>query len=210
MAEKVNETVKIPNIFAKLAAMRVELQNAGINKSGYNDYSKYSYYELSDFLPVINKIALEHGVFNFYELLEGKAVLHVMDFETKEQIDFEIPIAELSMKGANAIQNVGGLTTYTRRYLYMIAYEVAENDEFDPQENNQPVEEKAENVLISEVHILTLKSVLEKKGVEEEKILDRYGKDKIENLTMEDFMKAMKALEKTPDLQAQNVDLGFN
>ena len=52
-----------------------------------------------------------------------------------------IPIAELTLKGANAIQNVGGLTTYTRRYLYMIAFEIAENDEFDP---NQQVPDKVQ------------------------------------------------------------------
>ena len=211
MAEK-NETAKITNIFAKLASMRVELQNAGINKSGYNDYGKYSYYELSDFLPKINEIALNHGVFNFYELLEDTAVLHIMDFETKEQIDFKIPLAEINLKGANAIQNVGGLTTYTRRYLYMIAYEIAENDEFDPNESNQkpePMEENPQNVLVKDVHVKTLLTVMQKKGVTQEKITSRYQKDSMEALTMEDFMKAMKGLEQMPDIEEKPVDLGF-
>lgn len=211
MAEK-NETAKITNIFAKLASMRVELQNAGINKSGYNDYGKYSYYELSDFLPKINEIALNHGVFNFYELLEDTAVLHIMDFETKEQIDFKIPLAEINLKGANAIQNVGGLTTYTRRYLYMIAYEIAENDEFDPNESNQkpePMEENPQNVLVKDVHVKTLLAVMQKKGVTQEKITSRYQKDSMEALTMEDFMKAMKGLEQMPDIEEKPVDLGF-
>lgn len=212
MAEK-NETAKITNIFAKLASMRVELQNAGINKSGYNDYGKYSYYELSDFLPKINEIALNHGVFNFYELLEDTAVLHIMDFETKEQIDFKIPLAEINLKGANAIQNVGGLTTYTRRYLYMIAYEIAENDEFDPNESNQkpePMEENPQNVLVKDVHVKTLLAVMQKKGVTQEKITSRYQKDSMEALTMEDFMKAMKGLEQMPDIEEKPVNLGFN
>lgn len=207
------EAKNISKILAKMAEMRVELQNAGISKSGYNDYGKYSYYELSDFLPKINEIALNHGVFNFYELLDDKAVLHIIDIETNDHIDFAIPLAEISLKGANAIQNVGGLTTYTRRYLYMIAYEVAENDEFDKQESNQKpeeIEEDPKNVLVGEVHILTLKSVLKKKGIDESKILERYKKARIEELTMEDFMKAMSGLEKTADLPEQPVDLGFN
>ena len=214
--EAKKEETKNLNIFAKLAAMRVELQNSGIKKTGRNDYGNYDYYELSDFLPKINEIALKYGVFNLYELLEDKAVLHIMDYETKEQIDFYIPLAEINLKGANAIQNVGGLTTYTRRYLYMIAYEVAENDEFDSAKSNVPKEEEPKeidpkDVLVEEVHVKTLESVMKKKGVSQDKILERYKKTSIEELTMEDFMRAMSALEKMQDtVKEENVDLGFN
>lgn len=204
------EENKVQNIYEKLAEMRVELQNSEIKKSGYNDYGKYSYYELSDFLPKINEIALNHGVFNLYELKENEAVLHVMDFETGEEISFRIPLAEINLKGANAIQNIGGLTTYTRRYLYMIAYEVAENDEFDPQENNEPKSPDPKDVLVKDVHVKTLESVMKKKGVAAEKILERYKKSSLEEMTMEDFMKAMKGLEQMQDIEEKPVDLGFN
>lgn len=201
---------KKKSIYEKLGEMRVELQNCEIKKSGYNEYGKYNYYELSDFLPKINEIALKHGVFNLYELKESEAVLHVMDIETVEKISFRIPIAEINLKGANAIQNIGGLTTYTRRYLYMIAYEVAENDEFDPQENNEPKEIDPKDVIVKEVHVKTLESVMKKKGVTADKILDRYKKSSLDELTMEDFMKAMKGLETMKDIEEKPVDLGFN
>jgi hypothetical protein len=38
---------------------------------------------------------------------------------------------ELDIKGANAMQSLGGIETYQRRYLYMSALDITENDMFD-------------------------------------------------------------------------------
>ena len=111
-----------------------------------------------------------------------------------------IPIAELTLKGANAIQNVGGLTTYTRRYLYMIAFEIAENDEFDP---NQQVpdkvqeEEKKKEInkkTISEKDVNALCAAIEKAHVSPEAVLDKYGVNTYNEMTFENFMDAMNIL----------------
>lgn len=48
------------NVLRALQEIRVALIEADIKKSGHNDYSNYDYFELSDFLPVIQKLALEH------------------------------------------------------------------------------------------------------------------------------------------------------
>lgn len=198
------------NIYKKLAEMRVELQNCDIKKSGYNEYGKYNYYEMADFLPYINEIAKNHNVFNLYELQAEKAILKVMDLEEDGcAIEFSIPIAEIAIKGANSMQNIGGVTTYTRRYLYMIAYEIAENDTFDAQVDEPEPEMDPNKILVNETHVTTLKATMEKKGVTESKILERVGKEKLEDMTMLDFMKSMEGLKKTPDMQEQKVDLGL-
>lgn len=198
------------NIYKKLAEMRVELQNCDIKKSGYNEYGKYNYYEMADFLPYINEIAKNHNVFNLYELQAEKAILKVMDLEEDGcAIEFSIPIAEIAIKGANSMQNIGGVTTYTRRYLYMIAYEIAENDTFDAQVAEPEPEMDPNKILVNETHVTTLKATMEKKGVTESKILERVGKEKLEDMTMLDFMKSMEGLKKTPDAQEQKVDLGL-
>ena len=46
-------------IFEKLNEARLRFQNAGIQKSGKNAYAGYTYYELSDILPAVNKLANE-------------------------------------------------------------------------------------------------------------------------------------------------------
>lgn len=165
---------------------------------------------MADFLPYINEIAKNHNVFNLYELQAEKAILKVMDLEEDGcSIEFSIPIAEIAIKGANSMQNIGGVTTYTRRYLYMIAYEIAENDTFDAQVAEPEPEMDPNKILVNETHVATLKATMEKKGVPESKILERVGKEKLEDMTMLDFMKSMEGLKKTPDAQEQKVDLGL-
>lgn len=193
------------NVYRALQAMRVELQEKDIKKSGHNDYGHYDYFELADFLPDINKLALEHNIVCIYEITDKDAILHIADMEDYEnRIDFRIPIAELTLKGANAIQNVGGLTTYTRRYLYMIAFEIAECDEFDP---NQHVEDTAkkqaiQQETISDKDVNALCSLIEKKGVTNESVLDRYHVNTFDELTFSQFNSAMKILNSMKDKEA--------
>lgn len=192
--------VKKVNVYRALQSMRVALQEKDIKKSGHNDYAKYDYFGLSDFLPEINKLALEYNIVCVYEITDKDAILHVADMEDFEnRIDFRIPIAEVSLKGANAIQNVGGLTTYTRRYLYMIAFEIAENDEFDPAQQSDPEEsakkkKQVNKQLISEKDVNALSNAIEKAHAVPEAVLDKYGVNTYNELTFEQFMDAMKIL----------------
>lgn len=195
------------NIYQKLQKMRVELQKKGLVKTGRNDYSKYDYFELSDFLPHINEIQAEHNTVSLFAVNNERATLSIVDCDTEKQIEFSIPIAELALKGANAIQNVGGLTTYCRRYLYMIAFEIAENDEFDPNKNNEP--EQPQVLYVDDLKIKVLKERMAKKGVKDAQIFDRYKISSFEELTVSDFMKACSGLEKMPDVEEQQVDLGL-
>ncbi len=120
------------NIYIKLAQMRVELQKKNIKKSGENTYTGYSYYELEDILPAINVLQAEHKTCSFVSFFPDRAELTLVNAENPEEtMVFNSPMAELSLKGANAMQNVGGVETYQRRYLYMTAFEVTENDYFD-------------------------------------------------------------------------------
>jgi hypothetical protein len=51
---------------------------------------------------------------------------------------FSLPTADVSLKGAHPIQNLGAQQTYMRRYLYMQLMEVVENDQVD---NSPPIAE---------------------------------------------------------------------
>lgn len=195
------------NVYRALQEMRVDLQEMDINKTGHNDYGKYDYFELSDFLPEINKLALNKNIICIYEITKEEAILHIADVDnTENQIVFKIPIAEIALKGANAIQNIGGLTTYTRRYLYMIAFEIAGNDEFDASESNDTDnntkglnKEEINNAPIDQTKINSLLAVMERKGVSQKAIHDRYEIKKLEDMSLATYIKCMAALEKTPD-----------
>lgn len=82
-----------------------------------------------------------------------------------------------------------------------------EMKESDP-DNYSPEETKPQ--YIDEVKIATLKKVIARKGLTDDKILGRYKLKSFEEMTVDIFMKAMSGLEKTPDKQEEPVDLGFN
>lgn len=191
--------IKKVNVYRALQSMRVALQEKDIKKSGHNDYAKYDYFELSDFLPEINKLALENNIVCIYEITDKDAILHIADMEDFEnRIDFRIPLAEVSTKGANAIQLVGSLTTYTRRYLYMIAFEIAENDEFNsaqpaPEEDAKK-KKQIKKQIISEKDVNALCNAIKKTHVAPEAVLDKYGVNTYNELTFEQFMDAMNIL----------------
>lgn len=199
------------NIYKTLQQMRVELQKRGITKSGRNEYSKFDYYELSDFLPHCNEIMNNHDIVAIYRLLKESAELSLINCnDLNEKIVFSIPLAEVSIKGAAGIQNVGGLTTYTRRYLYMIAFEISESDELDPATGNpeqQP--EQNEVYYVDEVKIKVIRAKMDEKGVTENQILERYKLASLEEMTVNQFVSCMNGLEKTPTPEKQKVDLGF-
>lgn len=128
-------------IFEKLQKARVELQNKKLKKSGENSYSHFKYYELADFLPQINQIFLELKLCSNFSINENKATLTVTDWEDKTQETFTSPIEDLELKGCSKIQALGGVHTYMKRYLYLNALEIVENDMLDANAGN--IEEKS-------------------------------------------------------------------
>lgn len=120
------------NIYEKMQKARVELQGMNLKKSGENKFAGFKYYELGDFLPAINKLMLDHKLFSYINFDNEIAVLTIVNAEkVDEVVSFTSPLGTLNLKGCNDIQNLGGVQTYLRRYLYMNAFEIVENDEFD-------------------------------------------------------------------------------
>lgn len=125
------------NIYIKLAKIRSELQSMNLKKSGLNSYAKFKYFELVDFLPAINDLALKYNVVNVIDFSNDEANLSVIDADCPDSsIKFSIKMSYINMKGANELQNLGASCTYLRRYLYMIAYEICESDIIDSSSHN--------------------------------------------------------------------------
>jgi hypothetical protein len=120
------------NIFEKMAAVKTKL--IGIKKRGENEYSHYNYFELGDILPVLTPALQEERLYmkTQFSATEQIAKLIIVDIDnTDKTIDFEIKFAECNLKGAHEIQNLGAAQTYTRRYLIMTAFDIAEADIVD-------------------------------------------------------------------------------
>lgn len=126
------------NIYTKLAEARVRLQEKELKKSGKNKFAGFEYFELKDFLPSINSIFKELGLISIFNLDEKKAKLQIVNSEKLDEVlTFYTPTAEADIKGAQAIQKLGGVHTYLKRYLYINALEIAENDTVDALPNQE-------------------------------------------------------------------------
>lgn len=72
------------NIYKKLASARMELQQAGLKKSGMNNFLRFAYFELSDFLPKINEMAVKYGFFTRFSIDSDRANLLVVNADAPE------------------------------------------------------------------------------------------------------------------------------
>ena len=131
-------------VHMKLAKARVELQKMALNKSGHNKFAGYKYFELGDFMPAINEIFAKTGLCGIVSYGADLASLTITDVDDLSSIVITSPMAEAALKGAHAIQNLGAVETYSRRYLWMTAMEIVEHDALD---SSAPLKE--EKVVIS-------------------------------------------------------------
>ena len=134
------------NLFQKLSKIRAKIQQKNLKKTGENTFSKYKYYELGDFLPTILDLNNEYNIFSHITFEGDSATLTIYDCESEKSIVFKSPMAEASLKGAHAIQNLGAVETYQRRYLYMMAYEIVESDQIDILEKTKEEEKQKKEI----------------------------------------------------------------
>lgn len=170
------------DIYEKLQECRVELQKMNLKKTGENKFAGFKYYELADFLPTVNEMFLKHKLSSNFSIIGEEARLKIIDFENKETIEFASPIADANIKGCTPVQSLGGVHTYLKRYLYINALEIVENDMFDSKVGDMVVEEKP----MSEKQ----KELLNSLSVEDRKaIIDKYGTS---NLTFKQASEVLK------------------
>ena len=129
-------------------------QKANVKKSGRNTFSKYNYFELDDIVPPKTEIFNELALCDIISFSDTEATLTLVNIEKPEEtLEFKSPMRDLELKGANAVQLLGGVDTYPRRYLYMMVLDIVENDQFDqtPQNNNNKPQPKASSAFADEV-----------------------------------------------------------
>ena len=134
-------------IFEKLIEARLRFQNAGVKKSGNNKFAGYTYYELADILPEINKLANELKFCCVVNFTDEKATLDFCDLEADAKITFSSPMSSASLKGYHEVQNLGAVETYIKRYLYQNCFEIVENDVLDETMNPAENQNEAEDLI---------------------------------------------------------------
>lgn len=192
--------VKKLNIYQKIQKARVDLQNKKLKKSGKNTYSNYEYFELGDFLPGVNEVCNNNGLSTIFHFEKDKASLKVVDVdEPTSFIEFETPIEMAAIKGSSIMQQIGGTQTYARRYLYMMAFEIAEADVIDGGEIDEDAELGKQK--IGQAHVLTINSLIQETETDKKEFLAWAGVNKVEDITNEAVGTCLTMLNKKKTLK---------
>lgn len=138
MAEKketkstVDPEIRGLNIYGKLAVARGRFLEAPVQKSGVNRFAEYKYFELADIVPPATAIFNYCGLIFLISFDNENAIGTLVNVDKpEEKIIFTSPMRDLEVKGMNAVQALGGVETYQRRYLYMTCLDIVEADAFD-------------------------------------------------------------------------------
>ncbi|MDU4477658.1 ERF family protein [Clostridium sp.] len=182
------------NIYQKLQKSRVELQNKKLKKTGTNKYSNYDYFELGDFLPSINDICNNNGLATIFQFTKDLATLDIIDVDNIEnKLQFSTPVEIALLKGCSSIQNIGGTQSYCRRYLYIMAFEIAESDIVDGGQIDLDKEKGKQ--YIDQAAVFVINKLLEDTKTDVSKFLGWCKVDKVEhipNMMLASCMKELK------------------
>ena len=165
------------NVYQKLLEARMMFQAEDVKKSGKNMQMSYKYFELEDIVPIATPIFNSVGLLPLTTFDNELAKMTIVDVDSPENtVVFTSPMKEIepiisSRTGGevvNAIQRLGSVETYQRRYLYMAALDIVESDSIEPLTGVTPVEPVAKKPLTAgdsnatELQIKQMKELLKK------------------------------------------------
>lgn len=136
------------NIYQKISQLRVEVAKANIKKSGENNFSKFFYYELGDFLPLIIQLEEKLGLLSMFSV-DSLTVVNIE--KPEETIVFTTKTAEANMKGALEIQKVGAENTYAKRYVYLNYLNLTEPDQVDRLDQKESIDKTKKEKVFEKV-----------------------------------------------------------
>ena len=183
--------IKINSVMKKLQKSRFDWQSKPRKKSGFNKFQNFKYFVLKDILPTVNEIFNKNELYSQYNLTKDYAELIITDSSTGDYLTYRIPVQKLDNP---TMQNIGAINTYSKRYLYMNALEIEEDeDELDSQDLDKTEEVKQTKVSKEEL----IKKISEALG--ETKLntwLKTSKKEKIEDFTVEELSKVWNSYSK--------------
>ena len=144
---KMATTTTPKNVYQKLLEARVLFMEEDVKKSGKNMKMSYKYFELQDIVPVALPIFQKVGLLPMTTFTDDMALMCIVNVDDPSDcINFTSPMREIApiVSGStggevtNAIQRLGSVETYQRRYLYMVALDIVESDSIEPTTGNNP------------------------------------------------------------------------
>ena len=85
--EELKLEVPLDGVYSKLQLARVMLQETSLKKTGKNDYANFTYFQLKDFLPEVNKIFAKLGLFSRFMLCPEVVATETMEEKNENSVN---------------------------------------------------------------------------------------------------------------------------
>ena len=129
------------NIYQKLNDARKAIRESEVKKDGVNQFSKYSYFTPEQVENLVSDACEKTGTICVTSLDKDEfgyfQELAFMDIENPEdRIVFILRTDRPEIKATNLTQQMGGMDTYSERYIKMKVFQIKDNSmDFDSQDN---------------------------------------------------------------------------
>ena len=127
-----------------------EIKKSNLKKQGKNKFSNYDYYTPEQVSELVIGSCHKFKLLPKFDLIRNElgitGTLSIYDIESEEEpMIYVLASAIPEIKATNIAQQLGGAMTYTKRYLFMNAFDISDNNlDFDTTENTQKQTKQAE------------------------------------------------------------------
>ncbi len=163
-------------VLSKLLKARKIIKESSIKKDGFNPHSKYNYFTPDQVSSLVDNACQVENILPIFSLKKDElglfGELTVVDVENGDYITTIMRTEMPSITATNDTQKMGGCETYTKRYMLMSMFDIADNNlDFDSQDNRGS---KPKEATVEKPRTLTKKRPSkEESGVVDEKV-DKY------------------------------------
>lgn len=139
------------NRFIKVKSKLYEKQFTKSKKVG----NMYKYYELSDFLPSIIQLLDENNLCHYFYFRNNETcscgVIKIIDVNNQDDF-IEIESILCNMTNIKDPKDVGAMSTYLKRYTYLIAFDITEDCKMEENIGKQTPQEDLDKKTIYEIN----------------------------------------------------------
>ena len=161
------------SIYRKLNLAREVFHATKLEKTGFNKFAGYKYFELGDFIIPALAVFNQFGLCAYISFESDIATMTIVDIDDMNVIRLTSPMSTAALKGCHEVQNLGAVQTYLRRYLWVAALEIVEHDALDATTGkDKPIHTPTGNPVLSDKRRSIITNVAEA-------IKDRMGADDI-------------------------------
>lgn len=153
---------RVNTVPKKLLEARAHIKGSNLKREGENSFSHYEYYTPDQVSTLVNQANQEVGLISTFSLEKDEigyfGRLLTIDVETGYMLESIMRTEIPEIKATNATQKMGGAYTYTKRYMLMNEYDIADNNlDFDSQDNRsskqKEVDESKPTLSLKKKHI---------------------------------------------------------